>query len=91
MWCHRTELSSWKLSSSSTLPTGIAYECKGGLVRVRLIIQYLLNNFFGTQFWGVRLILRCDLYSGKYSTHGYWKYVNRAVNTGKPRHEYGAV
>ena len=36
MWCHRTELSSWKLSSLSTLTTAIAYACKGVLVRVRL-------------------------------------------------------
>ena len=57
MWCHRHELSSWKLSSSSTLTTAIAYVCKGVLVRMRP--NYWI--FFGMLNFG-----GCDLYSGKY-------------------------
>ena len=58
MWCHRSELSSWKLSSSSTLTTAIAYmhvrECYSATyIPVIIEKKKIMLNFGG-----------CDLYSG---------------------------
>ena len=62
-FAHRTELSSWKLSSSSTFATAIPYAYKGVLVRVRLIILFKKISFWVLNFGG------CDLYSGSSSIH----------------------